>query len=285
MLAAVVALLFFGGDGFIPLRADQVAVNPVADSFIKANSFDSPNTGGSNFVTGTTAQGGIMRGLLRFDLPGVIPAGAVVRSATLTVRVTKAPFGAASSTFELRRVLQSWDEVGVTWDLRGPGVPWSVAGATGAVDVAEAVSATVLMNSVGGYTFATAPALVADIQAWVNTPGTNFGWLLRSQSEDVPTTARLIASREATANKPTLTITYDPPATPPTLTVLPLNNAQLRFSFSAEANRPYVVESRAVFGSGAWGVAQPLAAPPSAVVLTVTNPSAGAAKFFRVRTP
>ena len=174
----------------------------------------------------------------------------------------------------------------VSWNQRSATDAWSVPGAAAGTDFSATVSATAPVNGLASDVFASNAGVVADVQAWVNSPGTNFGWMLLSQAEQTGKTARHFGAREALdSSVPVLNIAFDPPATPPTLTVLLLNNAQLRFSFSAEANRPYVVESRAVFGSGAWGVTQSLAAPPSAVVLTVTNPSAGAAKFFRVRTP
>ena len=282
----VAAGMAVGGGEFPGLRAATVVVTPVADSFMSAVPINPPTSGGS-VVAGTTAQGVRVRGLFRFELTGVIPAGAVVRSATVTVEVTKGPSGAESSLFELRRVLQGWDELSVSWSERSAGSAWNSPGASAAGDVAGTASATAFVSVPGSYTFGSTEALVADLQAWVNAPGTNFGWRLHTQSESTPLTARLFASRETGAPvQPSLSVTYDLPATPPTLTVLPVANGELRFSFPAEANRPYVVEARDFFGvGGAWGAVLNLPVPGAATVLTVTNPVVGGARFFRVRTP
>lgn len=274
-------------------RAATVSVTPVADSYIKEPSpFGSPNTPPDEFATGATAAVNIqsyrMRGLMRFDLGAAIPAGAIVRSVSLSIRVTKKPVtGAENSSFELRRVLQDWDETNVSWSERNTGIQWGTPGALGLSDLASESSAVVQVRDLGAYTFATSSVLVSDVQGWVDSPGTNFGWMIRSQSEGVPRTVRFIASRESStvSNRPTLTIDFDVPAAAPTLTLLPVANGELRFSFPAESNRAYVVEGRTAFGAGAWEDVLTLPASPAATVLTVTNSILGGAKFFRVRTP
>ncbi len=285
-MAAAIALAL--GAAELPgARAATVVVTPVADNWISETALRPPPFAGDPVRAGTTGTGVPARGIFRFDLSGVIPVGAVVRTATLTVHVTTVPaFDVQNSMFELRRVLQGWAEASVSWSERNSGSAWNLPGASGAGDVAGTASATAFVSSAGGYTFGSSDALVADVQAWVNSAGTNFGWRLHAQSESTPRTARLFASREGDAAKrPSLSVTYDPPATPPALTVLPVANGELRFSFPAEASRPYVVEARDFFGLGAWGPVLNLPAPASATVLTVTNPVAGGARFFRVRTP
>ncbi len=56
-------------------------------------------------------------------------------------------------------------------------------------------------------TFGSTPALVADVQWWVNHPAANFGWMLNTASEDVGKTARGFASRESGFG-PTLTLDF-----------------------------------------------------------------------------
>lgn len=273
-----------GGDG---VRAATVVATPVADNWMSETPLGPPPFGFNPVRAGTTGAGVRVRGIFRFDLGGMIPVGAVVRSATFTVQVTQVPsFDAQNSLFELRRVQQGWEEASVSWNERSAGSAWNSPGASSPGDVAGTASATAFVSSGGSYTFGSSAVMVADIQAWVNAPGTNFGWLLQTQSELTPGTARLFASREADATiRPSLNVTFDLPATPPTLTVLPVANGELRFSFPAEASRPYVVEARDFFGVGAWGAVLNLPAPTTATVLTVTNPAVGGARFFRVRTP
>ena len=65
--------------------------------------------------------------------------------------------------------------------------------------------------------------MVADVQAWVNNPSTNFGWLL--QGDETQTSSKFFASRESAnlALRPLLTITYTaaPVNLPPTLNAIP----------------------------------------------------------------
>jgi PEP-CTERM motif len=65
----------------------------------------------------------------------------------------------------------------------------------------------------------TTPALVADVQGWLNAPGTNFGWALVNAQENVATDFRAFFARDfsAAANPdgtlvPQLLIDYTAPA-------------------------------------------------------------------------
>ena len=52
---------------------------------------------------------------------------------------------------------------------------------------------------------------MADVQAWVNTPGNNAGWLLISEDEVTAKTARHFATREDANNAPVLTVVFTLP--------------------------------------------------------------------------
>ena len=54
--------------------------------------------------------------------------------------------------------------------------------------------------------------LVADVQAWINNPSSNFGWLLISENEVSPETARRFGAREDPTHAPVLTISYSLPS-------------------------------------------------------------------------
>src|SRR5205814_9761208 len=100
-----------------------------------------------------------------------VPAGAVVSSATLKMTVVMVPLSPVNSTFDIRRVLQSWSEGGVSWNSRsGAGTPWQVPGATGSADSSSTPSSFVAVGSANfaNYTFSSTAGLVADVQGWVN---------------------------------------------------------------------------------------------------------------------
>ena len=204
--------------GFV--KAATISLNPVADAYIRQ--FDPDRSLGDygsepslvSGALGSRAQFEVRRALLRFDL-GQVPAGALVGSATLKVTVVMVPLTPINSTFDVRRVLQLWSEAAVSWNSRlGSGTPWQVPGATGSADSAPTPSSFVQVGSASftDYTFPSSAGLVADVQGWVNDPSSNFGWLLISEDEVSPETARRFGSREDPSHPPVLTINYTLPS-------------------------------------------------------------------------
>ena len=235
-----------------------VTLQPAADTSLFENGPDN-NLGATDLASGTIRIGPKSRALIRFDLAGQVPANATIMSAEFRIRVSKAPPGGAPSTFGLHRVLQSWTEgskggiVGSpatagesTWNARVfPDTPWSAPGAAAPADYAAKASATRLVSGLNAYTFASTPDLVADVQAWVANPASNFGWILISQSEGTPLTARRFASRETPSNGPTLVIQFTAPAqaTPPAITAQPQSQAavagsSVTFTVTATGTEP-----------------------------------------------
>jgi hypothetical protein len=200
--------------------AATITLNPVADAYIRQ--FDPDRTLGDygsepslvSGALGSRAQFEVRRALLRFDL-SQIPAGAVVNSATLLITVVMVPLTPNNSTFDIRRVSQFWTEGGVSWNSRlGAGTPWQVPGATGSADSVSTPSSFVAVGAANftGYTFPSMAALVADVQGWINDPSSNFGWLLISEDEVTPQTARRFGAREDPSHAPVLTINYSIPS-------------------------------------------------------------------------
>lgn len=179
--------------------------------------------------TGPNNQNQLLRAVLAFDL-SAIPAGSAIDSASLTVRLTKAPAGAESiaESFALSALLADWGEGTSNAGLPGgdgaaptPGdATWihrfydASAWTTPGGDYASTVSASQTLTGAGDYTFSS-PQLAADVQAWLNDPAGNFGWILRGDETvaDDALGAKRFASREhATVSyRPTLTVTYSVP--------------------------------------------------------------------------
>jgi hypothetical protein len=137
----------------------------------------------------------------------------------LTVVTT--PSGGVNSVFDLNRLLASWGEGNgsdhrgtpgdageATWNNRfGPGTPWVTPGG----DFLSTPSASRSVAGNGAYAFNSITGLVSDVQRWVNDPASNFGWLLRSESETTPTTIRRFGARTDVANSPVLSLSYSVP--------------------------------------------------------------------------
>jgi hypothetical protein len=278
-------------------QAETTNLTPVADTTLHEFEPTYNFGGGDSFTAGGRNQGGRARGLLRFDIASRLPAGAVIQSASLTVRTIIMANG-SGSIFDLHRVQANWGEGNgnastgsplvaagdATWNLRQSPTPWAAAGG----DYAGASSASrAITNANENFTFS-APGLAADVQEWLDHPGTNFGWLLRSQSELVGGTIRRFGSRLNATAAPVLHIEYTvgaAPAAPPDLFDVVLAGNEIRFSFHVESNRTYSVEFRDTLGTTNWNTLTNIPALPSAEIIHVTNGATGNELYFRARTP
>ena len=80
-------------------------------------------------------------------------------------------------------------------------------------DFSVTVSASQSVGDVGQYTWSSTQ-MVADVQSWLDNPGSNFGWLVLGD-ESAPATAKRFDARES-ASPPVLTIQYMAPRVLPT---------------------------------------------------------------------
>lgn len=64
-----------------------------------------------------------------------------------------------------------------------------------------------MVAGVGPYQW-TGPGLVADVQAWLDDPATNFGWLIKGNEFNFPTTKRFDTRENAPGVRPTLTVEF-----------------------------------------------------------------------------
>ena len=237
-----------------------VTLSPLADSEMRQLSPDSNFGSATAMVSGQVGSGGhfeVRRALLRFDLRGQIPVGAIVNSAALQISaVLMLPLNPVNSDFGVHRLLEDWDESNVTWNSRLAGVAWSAPGASGTADSVPNPSATVFVTGLGNYTFSATANLISDVQAWLDDPTINFGWLLLSE-EGGPYTARHFATREdIMGNAPVLTIDFSLP--PPSILTQPksqtvLVGSTVSFSVVASSAPPllYQWQSNGVAISGA----------------------------------
>jgi hypothetical protein len=96
-----------------------------------------------------------------------------------------------------------------TWlHAHAPAAPWAEPGGAVGVDYASLMSAGAFIYGVGTYQFEGTQDMVNDVQAWLDNPTSNFGWMLRVQDEDLPFTARRFGSREDPNAAPQLTIDF-----------------------------------------------------------------------------
>ena len=215
--ALLVAAVFAG-----ITRADDVVLPCSRNNTLIETGGDVSNGKGDGIYSGLTLRSGIRRGLIRFDLTS-IPAGSTITSTSLelTLIQTTGPDGPAT----LHRVLADWGEgtslsgggLGAaatagdaTWLERFYGTaPWAVAGG----DFSGVPSGTTtIVATAGTQTFGSTSGLVADVQAWIDNPGQNFGWAVLGDEQTLQS-ARRFASREyvVPAQAPRLLVSFTPP--------------------------------------------------------------------------
>lgn len=179
------------------------------------------NAKGTSTFCGLNFSGDIRRTVLRFDIAGSVPAGAWIMSAQLDLFVAQSN-GASPAAASGYRLMQAWGEgtsnapgnggggtVSTTGDATWihtfySGSTWASAGG----DFSGTPSFTVALPAFGAVSSDLTSQAALDVQNWLASPSSNFGWLIKLDDEVTPMTARRLASRENSANKPTLQVTY-----------------------------------------------------------------------------
>jgi len=215
---------------------DVVTLGAVRDATLYENVAGMAASGaGTGMFVGKIARGGLIRrSLINFDVASQIPAGSTITRVELTLRVTRS--AGSSLNIGLHRVLASWGEGNsdagapaggggvtpeasdATWIHRFfGGAGWINPGG----DFVAAASATRSFGGVGTYTFASSAGAVADVQAWLNTPAGNFGWLLKGPETQNGNARRIATHEEPLATlRPRLLVEYTPIPAPAGAAVL-----------------------------------------------------------------
>ena len=293
---------------FVPaLHADSLTIFPVADATM-IELRPSNSIGSASWITaGITQNGNTNRALLKFDVAAALPAGSTIIDVGVNVWVTRQPVdGYAEALFSLRRMLRPWGE-GANPDppsspgLGLPALPgdatwthafhdtnaWTIPGGLEGVDYSASFSSAALISGVRAeaYFFESGGA-IADVQLWLDHPEQNFGWMLKSESEEgleARFTARRFGSRELQDEfaSPQLIINYLPPIT---ITNAHVSSNRLSLSFATAFGYSYRVEARGVAaGTNAWTTLTNYGLILSPGPRTATDSLTSTQRFYRVR--
>lgn len=204
-------------------QSTTVTLGSVADNSIYAGLVNNSNALGENIFSGTNGGAFPRRGLIRFDIAASIPAGSTITAVTLTLHCNFTR--AVADSVRLHKLNAGWGEGtsnaggatggdggGVaattndaTWNTRFyPNTNWAAPGG----DFEATASAGTSINNTGFFSWSS-PAMVADVQGWLNNSASDFGWVLIC-NEIAASTARKFGSKEnpTLANRPALQITY-----------------------------------------------------------------------------
>ena len=178
------------------------------------------NGAGQHMFAGNTGGGSARRGLIAFDIAASIPAGATIGGVTLTLNLSRSAAGA--EVVELRRLDTDWGEgpsdapgsEGSGADAAIGDATWlhtfydSATWASAGGDFSDTASATITVGDEGAYSW-DSPEMVADVQDWLDSPSSNFGWLLLG-NEATEGTAKRFDSKdnETSENRPELMVAF-----------------------------------------------------------------------------
>ncbi|HYF13655.1 MAG TPA: DNRLRE domain-containing protein [Phycisphaerales bacterium] len=205
--------------------ADTVSIGASKDNVLFQMSDNSQvsNALSPHLVVGQTNSLLLRRAAIEFDVAGAIPAGSTVTAVELQMEMTRTIAGAQNVSLHVCQA--EWGEGtsndprpggegaeatpgDVTWTNRFfPGDPWTTPGG----DFGPA-RATTSVDGIGQYIWSS-QGLVEDVQAWLDNPSSNHGWIMTGvETGDLPT-AKRFASRQAEdpATRPVLIVDYTPP--------------------------------------------------------------------------
>jgi len=222
LVLTVVITVFFNST----ILAQEISVVATADNTLweSAGGTISSGHGSSLYAgrSGSNALGLIKRAVLRFDLTGQLPVGAVVQSVRLKLNVNKTNAATGAQTFSLHRLESDWGEGAsdagtngngtsaepgdATWlNTFFPNTLWTTPGG----DFAAASSGNQIVDAVGSYEWGSSAEIVADVQSWLDDPEANFGWILIGNEEKTQTAKRFSSRENSTiANRPVLMLTF-----------------------------------------------------------------------------
>lgn len=186
------------------------------------------NGAGPYLITGSLPRQGrnaLRRALIAFAVADSIPAGAGIDSVVVRMHVS-ATYDDVVRAVTFHRVTADWGEgtANSNDNYGADGVPagkgdttWlyrffdtAIWGAPGGDIVASASATRLVRGGVGIYTWKSTPQLISDVQGWLDTPSSNFGWAILCEESAPASTAKGFDSREGAdmQSRPMLRVFY-----------------------------------------------------------------------------
>jgi MYXO-CTERM domain-containing protein len=205
-------------------QAAELLLAPSQDNSIyTGNGLETRSDGQGDYLWLSVTAGGVnRRSLIRFDTTA-IPPGAVVTEVTLSLYESRAR---DAHVVTVHRLLRSWGEGASNGGGQGEGAPAAPGDATWlhaffpnvfwaqpGGDHVAAPSASASVGFAGEfYSWGPSAGLRNDVQAWVNAPASNHGWILIGQESGLQNAKRFESGNNAVVvNRPRLRVVYDLP--------------------------------------------------------------------------
>lgn len=199
-----------------------LVIYPDRDNTIYEDLPNNSNALGNNLFAGNTNNGigYARRSLLHFSLSG-IPTGSTINSATLQLYCNQTNSG--STTVSINKLITNWGNgtsIGSgtqatgtsattndpTWNANFYGTStWNNSGG----DYNLSPSCSTSVSSSNQYYTWSSIQMSNDVQSWLNTPLSNYGWIIIGDESTNQTAKRFASLEDITiTNRPSLTIIY-----------------------------------------------------------------------------
>ena len=229
-LACAACLGTWLGFSAVFAHAGSVSTTQCVDTFINSAHAGNNNGGDTTFFTGESGDMGLMRALIRCDLPAGIDARTTPTQVTLTLTTaglgTTGTTNPTAATEILRAVTEAWGEgnkVGATamtytvgqactageatWNQRQCAIAnWTTAGGTVSATASATANSPATIGASVAFT-SSSGGMINDLQNWIATPSSNYGWRISSSTEGMVAEAQRFDASEG-APQPTLEVKY-----------------------------------------------------------------------------
>ena len=217
--AGVTRLEVFPNNGDLPvlLYVQEGSQGYAGASDTWLNAWSTTSNYGS-FSSLSLRTDGVAKGLLRFDLTGMLPHNVEILAANLKFY---ADAGGPAMTVNLHPLLRLWNEATATYNLAASGQDWAQPGGSPGQDWANQPVATFDIPAAEGVV---TTSVIDSVRDWVQNPASNFGLVLLPASASF-NSARTLRTGEHSmpATRPRLEIIYRPLPPSPTPTPTPTN--------------------------------------------------------------
>lgn len=210
--------------------AEEVVIGAAKDNTLyeDANGALSNGAGQYVFAGRVDVRGGglLRRALIEFDVADHVPAGSTINTVELTLHLSRVHFDSGPEIASLHALEKEWGE-GASDALgeEGGGAAsepgdatwihtffdtdfWTDAGG----DFANVASASATTEGIGFYTWGSTDDMVANVQAWLDAPDENHGWILLGNEETLASAKRYDSRENPTAEfRPGLRVDFTPP--------------------------------------------------------------------------
>lgn len=217
--AGVTRLEVFPNNGDLPvlLNVQEGSQGYDGGSDTWLNQWSATSNYGS-FTTLSLRTDGVAKGLLRFDLTGILPNNVEILAANLKLYADAV---GPAMTVNLHPLLRPWSEATATYDLAASGQAWAQPGGKPGQDWANQPAAAFDIPAAEGVVTA---SVIDAVRDWMQNPASNQGLVLLPASASY-NSARTLHTGQHTnlATRPLLEIIYRP--LPPSPTPTPTSTA------------------------------------------------------------